>query len=66
MSDDSDKRFLKRLHQLRKIKGFGSMSRQDADAAYDAAPALPLPPEKVDALLSFVTAQKQEHRSDDL
>lgn len=56
MSHDAEKRAEELLHKLRKLKGFCPMTPEEADAAYDAAPADAIPDYEIDSLIDFVTS----------
>ena len=56
MSHDAEKRAEEMLHKLRKLKGFCPMTPEEADAAYDAAPADPISDDEVESLIDFVTS----------
>ncbi|NLY01235.1 MAG: hypothetical protein GXY83_34525 [Rhodopirellula sp.] len=56
MSHDAEKRAGETLHKLRKLKGFCPMTPEEADAAYDAAPADPICDDEVESLIDFVTS----------
>lgn len=56
MSHDAEKRAEEMLHKLRKLKGFCPMTPEEADAAYDAAPADPISDEDIDSIVEFVTS----------
>src|SRR4051812_27148285 len=56
MSHDAEKRAEEMLHKLRKLKGFCPMSPEEADAAYEAAPADQISDEEIDSMIDFVTS----------
>ncbi len=53
MSHDAEKRAEEMIHKLRKLKGFCPMTPEEADAAYEAAPADPLSDEDIDLMIEF-------------
>ena len=56
MSHDAEKRAEEMIHKLRKLKGFCPMTPEEADAAYDAAPADPISDDEIDSMINFVTS----------
>ncbi len=56
MNHDAEKRAEEVIHKLRKLKGFCPMTPEEADAAYDAAPADPISEEDFNLLIDFVTS----------
>lgn len=56
MSHDAEKRAEEMLHKLRKLKGFCPMTPEEADAAYEAAPADPISDDEIDSMIEFVTS----------
>ncbi len=56
MSRDAEKRSEEAIKKLRKLKGFCPMTAEEADAAYDAAPAQLISDDEIDSLIDFVTS----------
>ena len=56
MSHDAEKRAEEMIHRLRKLKGFCPMTPQEADAAYDAAPADPISDDDIELMIEFATS----------
>jgi hypothetical protein len=56
MSHDPDKRLDEMLAKLRKVKGLGPMTPEEADAAFDAAPAAPLSQDQIRSVVDSVTS----------
>lgn len=56
MSHDAEKHAEEMIHKLRKLKGFGPMTPEEADAAYDAAPADPISDDEIDSMIEFATS----------
>lgn len=56
MSRDAEKRAEEMIHKLRKLKGFCPLTPEEADAAYDAAPADPISDSDIQSLVEFVTS----------
>lgn len=55
MNHDAEQRADEIIHKLRKLKGFCPMTPQEADAAFDAAPAVPMSAEEISNIAAFVT-----------
>lgn len=62
MSRDAEKRADEMTHKLRKLKGLCPMSPEEADAAFDAAPSVPIPPVKVRSIIDSVKSWEAEPR----
>jgi hypothetical protein len=56
MSHDAEKRAEGMIHKLRKLKGFCPMTLEEADAAYDAAPAIPISEDDIESMIEFATS----------
>lgn len=56
MNKDAEKRAERMIHKLRKLKGFCPMTPEEADAAYDAAPADEISHDEIQSLVEFVTS----------
>lgn len=56
MSHDAEKRAEEAIKKLRKLKGFCPMTPEEADAAYDAAPADLISDDEIASLIDFVTS----------
>jgi hypothetical protein len=56
MSHDAEKRAEEMLNKLRKLKGLCPMTPEEADAAYDAAPEVPLSQDKIRSIVDSVTS----------
>ena len=56
MNSDAEKRAEEMLNKLRKLKGLAPMTPEEADTAYDAAPAEPIPRDKIRSIVESVTS----------
>jgi hypothetical protein len=56
MTRDPDKRLDEMLAKLRKLKGLGPMTPEEADAAFDAAPADPVSKDQIRSIVDSVTS----------
>lgn len=56
MSHDAERRAEEMLHKLRKLKGLCPMTPEEADAAYDAAPSIPISRDKIRSIIESVTS----------
>ena len=56
MSDDADKFWDQVAGKLRKVKGLCPLSPEEAEAAFHAAPEIPLSPGEVDSIVDAVTS----------
>lgn len=56
MSHDAEKRAEEAIQKLRKLKGFCPMTAEEADAAYDTAPADPISDDEIESMIEFATA----------
>ena len=56
MSNDAEKRAERMIHKLRKLKGFCPMTPEQADAAYDSAPADDISDDEIQSLVEFITS----------
>lgn len=56
MNNDAEQRADEMIHKLRKLKGFCPMTPQEADAAFDASPAVPMSAEEISNIVAFVTS----------
>lgn len=54
MSHDAEQRAEEMIHKLRKLKGFCPMTPEEADAEFDAAPAIPLTQDEIRNIVAFV------------
>ena len=54
MSHDAEKRAEDMIHRLRKLKGLCPMTPEEADAAYDAAPSIPISRDKIRSIIESV------------
>lgn len=59
MSHDAGKRAEELFHKLRKLKGYCPMTPEEADAAYDAAPADPISDDEIDSMIDLVTSGRK-------
>src|ERR1700721_2006311 len=57
MSHDAEKRAEEMIHKLRKLKGLSPMTPEEADTAYDAAPSIPISPDKIHSIIESVTSR---------
>jgi O-acetyl-ADP-ribose deacetylase (regulator of RNase III) len=58
MSRDAEKRADEMINKLRKLKGLCPMSPEDADAAFDAAPSIPLTRNKIRSIINSVKTRE--------
>ncbi len=65
MSRDSDKLAEELIQKLRKLKGFGPMTPEEADATFDAAQAEPMSREEIEFILQYVRSRENSGRADD-
>lgn len=56
MSRDAEKRAEEMINKLRKLKGFGPMTPEEADIAYEMSPADPISDEEIESMIAFVTS----------
>lgn len=56
MTSDSDKYWKKAAGKLRRAKGLCPMTPEEAEAAFDAAPHIPIPPEDIQSIVQSVTS----------
>jgi hypothetical protein len=56
MGHDAEKRAEEMIHKLRKLNGFCPMTPEEADAAYEAAPAVPISEDDIESMIEFVTS----------
>src|SRR5262245_42695498 len=56
MSDDADRFWDDVAGKLRKVKGLCPLSPEEAEAAFDAAPEIPLTPGEVESIVDAVTS----------
>ncbi len=55
MNSDADKNLKRAIGKLRRKKGYGPLTPQEAEAAYEAAPAVPLSATRISEIVKFAT-----------
>jgi superfamily II DNA or RNA helicase len=56
MSHDAEKRAEEMIRKLRKVKGFDPMTPEEADAAFDNSPAVPISNDEIRSIVKLVMA----------
>lgn len=55
MNSDADKTWERAIGKLRRKKGYGPLTPEEAEAAYEAAPAVPLSAARISEIVKFAT-----------
>jgi Zn-dependent peptidase ImmA (M78 family) len=66
MNSDADKSWERAIGKLRKKKGYGPLTPEEAEAAYEAAPAVPLSAARIGEIVKFATGAKEPAKSPSL
>jgi len=66
MNSDADKAWERAIGKLRRKKGFSPLSPEEAKAAYEAAPAVPLTAARISDIVKFATGAQESAKSPSL
>ncbi len=66
MNSDADKAWERAIGKLRRKKGFSPLTPEEAEAAYEAAPAVPLSAARISDIVKFATGAQQPAKSPSL